>query len=145
MPAYNLRRLSRPEILKAIDPTYLRELLQPHAALLAASGLRLDDSGDDGRLDYQLLARLVSAPDTYGLPAELVHILCCVDEMATPGGMDSLWEAVRAAGLCLEDTGHLTAADVALQVLLRHRNLFDRQHIQSGRFQKAAQLQSRAG
>ena len=45
MTTYNLRRFSRPDVVKAIAPNCLLQLLAPYRDFFAARGLRLPASG----------------------------------------------------------------------------------------------------
>jgi len=83
MPTFKLRRFfSQPGILQGIDPENLLALLADHAAALEAAGLALPDVGTALGFDYELLTRLMMAPDR--LPAKLCEAFYFIHQMATP-------------------------------------------------------------
>jgi hypothetical protein len=127
MATYHLRRLCRPEILRAVDRRYPEALLAPHAEYLASRGVTLPLGGREAPLKYLALAQLLLAPDE-GMPRELVDTLYFVDEMATPSGVEALLSAAEARGIrrsmCLE----VAPAEVVLLLWLADRRLVERVH-----------------
>src|ERR1700694_61200 len=106
MANYSLRRFSRPEPLRAIDPTRLTDFLRPHRGFLAARGLTFPGPGTPRQLDYQGLVRAFLSPDEQ-TPRDLIAALCLVDEMATADGMDSLLAEAERQGIKLNpDSEH---------------------------------------
>ena len=105
---------------------YLLALLLPHLAYFADRGLVLS-STDGADINYQALAEILLNPDD-AMPPLLVDALYHVNEMATSEGMDALLDAAAANGVQLDSGGEMTPADVAVQVWLKDRDLFERQH-----------------
>ena len=127
MGTYNLRRLCRPDILRAIDSHYLGALLAPHAAYLANHGVTLPLEGREAPLKYMALAQLLLCPDER-MPRELVDALYFIDEMATPSRVETLLSAARARGIRWHSFLDLTPAEVVLQLWLIDRRLVERVH-----------------
>ena len=129
MPTFKLRRFfSQPAILRGIDPENLLALLADHAAALEAAGLALPDVGTALGFDYELLTRLMMAPDR--LPAKLCEAFYFIHQMATPEGMECLLEAAERATPPIEIVGNPgpTPGDVAVQVWLKNRELLESIH-----------------
>jgi len=129
MPTFKLRRFfSQPAILRGIDPENLLALLADHSAALEAAGLTLPDVGSALGFDYELLTKLMMAPDR--LPAKLCEAFYFIHQMATPEGMDCLLAAAERAEPPIEIVGKPgpTPGDVAVQVWLKNRELLESVH-----------------
>jgi len=126
LPTYNVRRFADPDALKRMQKQYLLTLLQPHVGYFADRGLVLP-STDGAEINYQALADILLNPDE-GMPQPLVDALYYVNEMATTEGMDKLLSAAAGNGIELDAGAEMTPADVAVQVWLKDRGLFERQH-----------------
>jgi len=126
MATYRLRHFSRPDTLRAISQSKLREFLTPHQQFLAQHGL--DVSVADTDLDLEVLSGLFMdpVPDT---PGDLINALVYVDEMATPEAMDSLLAEIDVN---IENKGDLTPADLALQIWITDRSIIERKHAEFG-------------
>jgi len=127
MGTYNLRRLSNPEILRAIDSHYLEELLAPHQAYLAQRGVTLPLAGREEPLKYSALAHLFVAPDRK-MPRELLDAIYFIDELATPSGLEALEPAAKAKGIRPAQYLVVTPAELVLQIWLRDPKLVERVH-----------------
>lgn len=127
MATFNLRRFSRPEALKAIQPEHLLELLSPYRDFLSARGVALPSNGATSDLDYDGIVGVFMTPDT-DTPRELANALYFIHEMATPEGMDDLIDESETNGLSLDGNPDPTAADVAVQVWLQDSDLLERKH-----------------
>jgi hypothetical protein len=129
MATYRLRHFSRPETLRAISQSKLREFLTPHHEFFAQHGL--DVSTADTDLDLEVLSGLFMdpVPDT---PGELINALVYVDEMATPEAMDSLLAEIVGVDLGIVDRDEMTPADLAIHVWIADRNIIERKHAEFG-------------
>ena len=129
MATYRLRHFSRPETLRAISQSKLREFLTPHHEFLAQHGL--DVSPADTDLDLEVLSGLFMdpVPDT---PGDLINALVYVDEMATPEAMDSLLAEIVGVDLGIIDRDEMTPADLAIHVWIADRNIIERKHAEFG-------------
>ena len=126
MPTYNLRRFADPDALKRMQKQYLLDLLLPHGAYFAGRGLTLS-STDGAEINHQALADILLNPDD-AMPPPLVDALYYVNEMDTPEGMDDLLDAAAAKGIELDSGAEMTPGDVAVQLWMKDRGLFERQH-----------------
>ncbi|MCX6626065.1 MAG: hypothetical protein NTW28_00350 [Candidatus Solibacter sp.] len=111
--------------MKEISPKNLLLFFDPFRGHLAKRSYALPSSPSD-QIDYETLAAILVNPDG-DLPRDLAQRLYLVHEMATDRGMQDLLE-VAPPGLLTVDGRDSTAADVALQVLLRDRPLLERTH-----------------
>ena len=127
MATFRLRRFSRPDMLRAISPEHLIRFLSPHSEFLTGCGISCS-AGEP--IDYEKLAGVFMDPES-GSPAELVDALFFVDEMATPMGMDALLAEVDRGDITIDSGGEHSPADIAVQVWLADRNIFERKHAES--------------
>jgi hypothetical protein len=127
MATYNLRRLCRPDLLRAIGSKHLGALLAPHAAYLASHGITLPLEGRDAPLQYVALAQLFLAPDE-AMPRELIDALYFIDEIATASGVEALLQAAKARGIRWHTCVEMTYAEVVLEMWLMDPHLVERVH-----------------
>ena len=127
MATYHLRRLSRPDQLRAIDSRYLEQLLTPFSAFLAVHGVTLPLRCREASLKYTALAQLLLSPPT-DTPGELLDAFYFINELATPLGIEALEAAANAVGIGLHQYLDVTPAEIVLQVWLAHRPLVERVH-----------------
>lgn len=85
MATFRLHRFSHVHMLKAIQPSYLLALLEPHQAYFKGRGVELG-AVNGHELDYEGLRDVLMSPDA-NVPPELVDDLYYVDEMADEIGM----------------------------------------------------------
>jgi hypothetical protein len=64
MATFNLRRFSKPEMLRRIDRKHLIAFLEPHAAYFSARGVELPPVQQEDGLDYNALSHLLLTPDS---------------------------------------------------------------------------------
>jgi hypothetical protein len=127
MPTFQLRRFSRPEILKSIAPQTLTGFLKPYRRFLTSRGVALPPPGLFFELDYDTLIRAFLSPDAK-TPRELIDALYIIDEMATSHGVDALLAEVERRGLHLMPGPDPTPEDVAVQVWLLDKDVLERMH-----------------
>jgi hypothetical protein len=127
MATYNLRRFAHPDGLKAIAREHLLALLLPHKLYFHERGLTLPSPSAPGPIEYDQLVSVLMNPDT-DTPKGLLDALYFVHEMATPESMDTLLEVAEKNNIPLDDNPDPTAADVAVQIYLKNRDLLERQH-----------------
>ena len=127
MATLNLRRFAHPDGLKAITPNHLLALLKPYESYFESRGFTLWSPSVFDGLDYEQLVEVLMNPDS-GTPTGLIDALFFVHEMATPEGMDALLHEVENNGITLEESPNPTAADIAVQVYLKDKNILERKH-----------------
>lgn len=125
MPHAFLGRFANPSTLKEISPENLLLFFDPFRGYLTKRDYELPSNPSE-QIDYEALAAILANPDGE-FPRDLAQRLYLVHEMATDRGMQDLLEAAPP-GLLTVDGRDSTAADVALQVLLRDRALLERTH-----------------
>lgn len=84
MATFNLRRFSKPEMLRRIDRKHLIAFLEPHAAYFSARGVELPPVQHEDGLDYNALSHILLTPDG-STPDDLAEALFYVNEVSTPG------------------------------------------------------------
>jgi hypothetical protein len=127
MPTFQLRRFSRPEVLKSIAPQTLTTFFKPYWRFLTSRGVALPPPGLHFELDYEALIRAFLSPDAK-TPKELIDALYIIDEMATSHGVDALLAEVGRRGLHLMPGPDPTPEDVAVQVWLLDKDTLERMH-----------------
>ena len=80
MATFNLRRFSKPEMLRRIDRKHLIAFLEPHAAYFSARGVELPPVQQEDGLDYNALSHLLLTPDST-TPDDLAEALFYVNEV----------------------------------------------------------------
>jgi hypothetical protein len=127
MPTFQLRRFSRPEVLKSIAPATLTAFLKPYRRFLFSRGVALPPPGLHFDVDYEALVRAFLSPDT-NTPRELIDALYIIDEMAMAHGVDALVAEVARRGLSLAPGPDPTPEDLAVQVWLLDQDILERLH-----------------
>ena len=94
MATFRLQRFTNIHTLKAIQPSYLLALLEPHKSYFERRGVELGLMNGH-ELDYEGLRDVLMNPDA-SAPPKLVDDLYYVDEMSDRDGMDELLAAVEA-------------------------------------------------
>lgn len=129
MATFNLRRFSKPGMLRRIDPEHLIAFLEPHANYFSGRGVELElpstDNGDE--LDYNALSQALLNPNAT-TPDDLAEALYYVNEMSTQEGFDSLQDAIADTDLDVVIGENAAHADLAIQVWMQDRDLVERLH-----------------
>jgi hypothetical protein len=111
-------RFTRPDLLRALAPELLCELLVRFPAFLAAAGLDLDDLGTNEKrfaACRPLIDELLkNGPST---PTPLVEALFIISVLAEPEPTEELWHTLTQAGIAIPPDASL--ADLALALWLR--------------------------
>lgn len=126
MKTVNLRRFSDPDALKELAPTRLHELLDPHRGFFEGKGLNIAPLGSCAEFDYPALATLFTSPDD--IPPELVEQFDMIRQLGSPNGLDHIVEGLRARSIVITFDPDSSPVDVAAQLLLRDRRLFNELH-----------------
>lgn len=126
MSTVNIRRYSDPDALKEIAPANLIAMLKDEEPFLAARGITLPATANDGELDYEALANLFLSPDD--IPPELVERFHLVNQMSNKDAMDHILDQVHDRQLELDFAADASPADVAAQLLLKDKALFQELH-----------------
>jgi hypothetical protein len=128
MATYGLRRFSRANTLRTIQPTHLIAFLEPYRRFLEKRGVTWPKGGSE--FDYEQLAQIFLNPDA-DTPRDLIHALHYVDEMATPEIMDDLLEEACKRALMLAPDADQTPADVAVQMWCLDKAVLERKHAEN--------------
>lgn len=137
MTSFRLRRFSKPSVLESISPARLHELLEPYQAWLAERGCSPATTRKPPAYDLQQLATVLATPCDRA-PAVLLDALYLIDEMSDTMGSQALEEALAQHGIRLANRQQLTAADLAVEVWLCHRELLIQKHAE----RRSARLRS---
>jgi hypothetical protein len=127
MATFNLRRFSRPEMLRKIDRNHLISFLEPYAAYFSTRGVNLPGPGAANGLDYKALSIALANPDPSANP-ELFDALFLVHELSTPEAFDAVQEAIQGHEFEEEIPSDLSPADLAIRVYQLDTNILDRVH-----------------
>ena len=87
MPTLRFTRLSKPEVVRSIDPNRLLTLLKPHAEFLKSRGLTLPTPSKASQLDHQRLMPILMSPGEKA-PPDLLDALSMIDQMSAPRAID---------------------------------------------------------
>jgi hypothetical protein len=127
MATFNLRRFSKPGMLRRIDPEHLIAFLEPYADYFSNRGVELPSTGNGDELDYKALSQALLNPNA-STPDDLAEALYYVNEMSTQEGFDSLQEAIADTDLDVVIGENAAHADLAIQVWMQDRDLVERLH-----------------
>ena len=134
MSTFQIRRFSKPELLRGIARPHLLAFLRRYAEYFAGQGLTLPED-DTEALNYPRLSEILLSPDP-STPPELSEALFYVNEISTAEGFDDLQAAIVEAGLDLVVDEEVTPADLAIQVWMREPRIIEKVHAEQ-RFLKA--------
>jgi hypothetical protein len=127
MATFNLRRFSKPGMLRRIDPAHLIAFLEPHADYFSNRGVELPSTDNGDELDYKALSQALLNPNA-STPDDLAEALYYVNEMSTQEGFDSLQEAIADTDLDVVIGKNAAHADLAIQVWIQDQDLVERLH-----------------
>ncbi|SMG64063.1 conserved hypothetical protein, partial [methanotrophic bacterial endosymbiont of Bathymodiolus sp.] len=94
MATLNLRRFSKPEMLRKIDRSHLITFFEPYTEYLSGRGIELPAAADEDGLDYSALSSILLNPNT-STPPEMSEALYYINEMSTPEGFDQIQDAIE--------------------------------------------------
>ncbi len=127
MATFNLRRFSKPEMLRRIAPGHLIAFLSPYADYFSDRGVELPPADNGDELDYNALSQALLNPNA-STPDDLAEALYYVNEMSTQEGFDSIQDAIAGTDIDVvigEDVAH---ADLAIQAWMQDSELVERLH-----------------
>ena len=127
MATFNLRRFSKPGMLRRIDPEHLIAFLEPYADYFSNRGVELPSTDNGDELDYKALSQALLNPNA-STPDDLAEALYYVNEMSTQEGFDSLQEAIADTDLDVVIGKNAAHADLAIQVWIQDQDLVERLH-----------------
>jgi len=127
MATFNLRRFSKPGMLRRIDPEHLIAFLEPYADYFSNRGVELPSTDNGDELDYKALSQALLNPNA-STPDDLAEALYYVNEMSTQEGFDSLQEAIADTDLDVVIAENAAHADLAIQVWIQDQDLVERLH-----------------
>ena len=113
MATFNLRRFSKPEMLRRIDRKHLIAFLEPHAAYFSARGVELPPVQHEDGLDYNALSHILLTPDG-STPDDLAEALFYLNEVSTPEGFDSIQDEIAGTDIDVEIGENAAPADLAI-------------------------------
>jgi hypothetical protein len=134
MSTFQIRRFSKPEMLRGIAKPHLLSFLRGYGGYFAEQGLVLPDE-DAGELNYPRLSEILLSPGP-STPPQLAEALFYINEIATAEGFDDLQAAIAEAKLDLDLGEEVTPADLAIQVWMREPRIIEKVHAEQ-RFLKA--------
>ena len=125
MATFNLRRFSKPGMLRQIDRKHLIAFLEPHAAYFSARGVELPPVQQEDGLDYNALSRVLLSPDN-STPDDLAEALYFVNEVSTQEGFEAVQTEIYGTEIdtAIEETA--TPADLAIQVWMKDKSIIER-------------------
>ncbi len=127
MATFNLRRFSKPEMLRRIALGHLIAFLSPYADYFSDRGVELPPADNGDELDYNALSQALLNPNA-STPDDLAEALYYVNEMSTQEGFDSIQDAIAGTDIDVvigEDVAH---ADLAIQAWMQDSELVERLH-----------------
>jgi len=135
MATFNLRRFSKPEMLRRIDREHLIAFLEPYADYFSDRGVELPSVNTEEELDYNALSQALLNPNT-STPDDLAEALYYVNEMSTQKGFDSIQDAIAGTDIDVVIGENVAHADLAIQVWMKDRNLIERLHAEQFIFRR---------
>ncbi len=115
MATFNLRRFTKPDILKKIDKSQLITFLEPYSDYFAGRGLTLPPAQAENGLDYEALSIALANPDPTVNP-ELFDALFLVNELADSNGMNAILKAIEGTEIDAEIPDKISPEDLAIRV-----------------------------
>jgi hypothetical protein len=127
MATYNLRRFSKPDLLRKIELQHLTVFLLSHGAkYFADRGLDLS-ADEQGDINYDKLSSILQTPDS-STPDGLAEALFYVNELSTSEGFDAIQEAIANTELDVQISEDAAHADLVIQVWMADQALVERLH-----------------
>jgi hypothetical protein len=127
MATLNLRRFSKPEMLRKIDRSHLITFFEPYTEYLSGRGIELPSAAAENGLDYTVMSNVLLNPNT-STPPEMSEALYYINEMSTPEGFDLIQEAIADTEIDVSISEDAAYGDLALQVWVQDRNIIERLH-----------------
>ena len=93
MATLNLRRFSKPEMLRKIDRSHLITFFEPYTEYLSGRGIELPAAADEDGLDYSALSTVLINPNA-STPEGMAEALYYINEVSTPEGFDLIQDAI---------------------------------------------------
>jgi hypothetical protein len=121
------RLFTKPDFLRKLNRFHLVEFLKPYANYLSQKGFALSEYTQDniGVFDVNLLSEIL-INSSEAAPKELVEGLYAINDLSSNDGFDALIKAIHGSELESQIASDITNADLALQVWMRNRVLFER-------------------
>ncbi len=123
MAGRRIRRLTKPEVLRQIEPDRLLRLLAESGEYFTPATYLLP--AEAAKLDIERLA-VVLADAQHDAPQKLIDALFLIDQMATKTGRDAVKRALDEAGVELPPTHCWSPADLAVEAWLNDPQLLSR-------------------
>ena len=127
MATLNLRRFSKPDMLRKINRSHLITFFTPYIDYLSNQGIELPTDDYENGLDYDELSKILLNPNT-DTPQELSEALYYINEMSTPECFDLIQDAIDGTELDVSITEDSAYGDLALQVWLSDPIIIERLH-----------------
>lgn len=127
MATYNLRRFSKPDLLRKIELQHLTAfLLSQSGNYFADRGLDLS-TDEQNEINYDKLSIILQTPDS-STPDGLAEALFYVNELSTSEGFDAIQEAIADTELDVQISKDAAHADLVIQVWMADQALIERLH-----------------
>ncbi len=127
MATLNLRRFSKPEMLRKIDRSHLITFFEPYTEYLSGRGIELPAAADEDGLDYSALSTVLINPNA-STPEGMAEALYYINEVSTPEGFDLIQDAIADTAIDVSISEDAAYGDLALQVWLQDSKLIERIH-----------------
>lgn len=127
MKSFNPKCFSSIAALRSISSQLLRDFLRPHRRYFLSRGIVLPSGQIADEFDYGGLTNVLMNPDGE-TPDDLIDALHIVNEMCEPEANADLVDRARDRGIELPATEDLTAADIAIHIWLRDRQVVEQVH-----------------
>ena len=127
MATLNVRRFSKPGVLRRIGRRHLLAFLEPHAAYFRTRGLELPPAHAADGINYGELSHILMTPDSF-TPSDLAEALFYVNELSTSDGFDAIQEAIAGSDLDVEIGEDAGFADLAVQVWNKAPEVIEKVH-----------------
>jgi hypothetical protein len=127
MATLDVRRFSKPEVLRRIGRRHLLAFLAPHEAYFKTRGVELPPVHAEDGLNYGELSHILLTPDS-STPPDLAEALFYVNELSTPDGFDAIQEAIAGSELDVAISENAAFADLAVQVWNKAPEVIEKAH-----------------
>lgn len=126
MPAWTLRRFSRPSFLSQVNATQLHQFLMPYRDYWCSVGVEFPEAAPlpDELIDP--IRKAIISP-TARIPGDLLRALAIVDDLATEEAMDALLADLSLDQLRLT-SGQTTPGDYMMAAWRHDRARVERHH-----------------
>lgn len=127
MPTAKFQRFTNVRVLKTVRHERLLKFLSPHRDYIASRGLPLPREGEITDAAFDQLGDILKTPD-HDTPGELLRSVHMVNELSRESTMEKLLHQIDELGSAFEGQERVRPADVAVEAILRHRDVAESFH-----------------